>query len=88
MTVDDNTIEIHLIKLVDKSHLINSSSQLNSCWQLDWLVDRRHCSKDWNERSVAIRAKIQQAILDISEQQLIKKLPASSLFLSLSLRFQ
>ena len=32
---------------------------------IDWLVDRRHFSKDWNERSMAIRAKIQQAIFDM-----------------------
>lgn len=45
---------------------------------LDWLVDRRHCSKDWNERSVAIRAKIQQAILDMPEHDEIKRLLGSS----------
>ncbi|CAF1226820.1 unnamed protein product [Adineta ricciae] len=60
MTFDDNTIDIHLTKLVD------------------WLVDRRHCSKDWNERSVAIRAKIQQAILDMPEHDEIKRLLGSS----------
>jgi hypothetical protein len=45
---------------------------------IDWLVDRRHCSKDWNERSVAIRAKIQQAILDMPEHDEIKRLLGSS----------
>jgi hypothetical protein len=45
---------------------------------LDWLVDRRHCSKDWNERSIAIRAKIQQAILDMPEHEEIKRLLGSS----------
>jgi hypothetical protein len=47
-------------------------------FQIDWLVDRRHCSKDWNERSVAIRAKIQQAILDMPEHEEIKRLLGSS----------
>jgi len=42
------------------------------------LVDRRHCSKDWNERSVAIRAKIQQAIIDMPEHDEIKRLLGSS----------
>ncbi|CAF3801218.1 unnamed protein product [Adineta steineri] len=45
---------------------------------VDWLVDRRHCSKDWNERSVAIRAKVQQAILDMPEHDEIKRLLGSS----------
>ncbi|CAF0975254.1 unnamed protein product [Rotaria magnacalcarata] len=45
---------------------------------VDWLVDRRHCSKDWNERSIAIRAKIQQAILDLPEHDEIKRLLGSS----------
>ncbi|UJR34301.1 hypothetical protein I4U23_021704 [Adineta vaga] len=45
---------------------------------VDWLVDRRHCSKDWNQRSVAIRAKIQQAILDMPEHDEIKRLLGSS----------
>ncbi|CAF4980497.1 unnamed protein product, partial [Rotaria sp. Silwood1] len=29
------------------------------------VVDHRYCSKDWNELSVAIRAKTQQTILNI-----------------------
>ncbi|CAF0803382.1 unnamed protein product [Rotaria sordida] len=45
---------------------------------VDWLVDRRHCPKDWNERSIAIRSKIQQAILDMPEHDEIKRLLGSS----------
>ncbi|CAF0738206.1 unnamed protein product [Rotaria sordida] len=44
---------------------------------VDWLVDRRYCSKDWNERSGVIRANIQQAILDIPQHDQIKILLAS-----------
>lgn len=47
---------------------------------VDWLVDRRHCSKDWNERSAAIRAKIQQAILDMPQNDEIQQLLSSSFF--------
>jgi hypothetical protein len=42
------------------------------------LVDRRHSTKDWNERAVAIRAKIQQAILDMPEHPQIKTLLESA----------
>ena len=45
---------------------------------LDWLIDRRHCPKDWNERSVAIRAKIQQSVGDMPEDEQIKRLLSSS----------
>ncbi|CAF1522712.1 unnamed protein product [Rotaria sordida] len=45
---------------------------------VDWLVDRRHCSKDWNEQSVAIRAKVRQALLDMLEHDEIKRLLGSS----------
>ncbi|CAF3908881.1 unnamed protein product [Rotaria sordida] len=44
---------------------------------VDWLVDRRYYSKDWNERSVIIRANIQLAILDIPQHDQIKILLAS-----------
>jgi hypothetical protein len=73
MTIDDTTIDIHLTKLVGKfiSRFIENDL-------IDWLVDRRHCSKDWNERLVAIREKIQQAILDMPEHQEIKRLLGSS----------
>ncbi|CAF1533450.1 unnamed protein product [Rotaria sordida] len=42
------------------------------------VVDRRHCSKDWNEQSVAIRAKVRQALLDMLEHDEIKRLLGSS----------
>ncbi len=45
---------------------------------INWLVDRCHCSKDWNEQSVTIRTKIQQAILDMPAHDEIKRLFASS----------
>ena len=79
MTIDDTTIDIHLSKLVGSffESLSLSLSQPHSL-RLDWLVDRRHSTKDWNERAVAIRAKIQQAILDMPEHPQIKTLLESA----------
>jgi hypothetical protein len=44
----------------------------------DWLVDRRHCPKNWSERAVAIRAKIEQALVDMPENDEIKRLLGAS----------
>lgn len=76
MTIDDTTIDIHLSKLVGSFFLL-LLGRSNLVW-LDWLVDRRHSTKDWNERAVAIRAKIQQAILDMPEHPQIKTLLESA----------
>ncbi|CAF4054798.1 unnamed protein product, partial [Didymodactylos carnosus] len=43
-----------------------------------WLVDRRHCPKDWSERALAIRSKIQHSIQDMPENDEIKRLLGSS----------
>lgn len=76
MTIDDSTIDIHLTKLVGQCRPVSLIEK--EFLRIDWLVDRRHCSKDWNERSVAIRAKVQQAILDMPEHEEIKRLLGSS----------
>lgn len=41
---------------------------------VDWLIDRRHCPKDWNQRSIAIRAKIEESIIDLPDHQQIQQL--------------
>ncbi|CAF2972609.1 unnamed protein product [Rotaria sp. Silwood2] len=80
MTVDDSTVDIHLIKLVDSAHdylfLFLNNNKIDHL--TDWLVDRLHCTKDCNERLIAIRLKIQQAILHIHEHDEIKRLLGSS----------
>lgn len=41
-------------------------------------MDRRHCPKDWNERVMAIRAKIAKARLDLPDDQRINEILCSS----------
>jgi hypothetical protein len=41
---------------------------------VDWLVQRRHCKKDWGENLGAIRRKIKAAIKDMPESEDIKQL--------------
>ncbi|VDK60992.1 unnamed protein product [Anisakis simplex] len=40
----------------------------------DWLVNRRHCSKDWQKSVLVIREKIKHAIQDMPEDERILKL--------------
>ncbi|XP_046568066.1 CDK5 regulatory subunit-associated protein 3-like [Haliotis rubra] len=41
---------------------------------LDWLISRRHCSKEWQGATVAIREKINSAIQDMPEVEEISAL--------------
>lgn len=41
---------------------------------VDWLVQRRHCKKDWGENLAPIRRKIRAALLDMPENEEIKQL--------------
>ncbi|XP_071100814.1 CDK5 regulatory subunit-associated protein 3-like [Haliotis cracherodii] len=41
---------------------------------LDWLVSRRHCSKDWQKATITIREKINTAIQDMPEVEEISAL--------------
>lgn len=41
---------------------------------MDWLVQRRHCKKDWGENLAAIRRKIRVALVDMPENEEIKEL--------------
>lgn len=45
---------------------------------LDWLVTRRHCRKDWGENLANIRRKIKAALMDMPENEDIKKILAGS----------
>lgn len=41
---------------------------------VDWLVQRRHCKKDWGENLAAIRRKIRSALKDMPEHEEMKQL--------------
>lgn len=41
---------------------------------VDWLVQRRHCKKDWGENLASIRRKIRAALKDMPENEEIKQL--------------
>lgn len=41
---------------------------------VDWLVQRRHCKRDWGENLASIRRKIKSAIKDMPENEEIKQL--------------
>lgn len=41
---------------------------------VDWLVQRRHCKKDWGENLSSIRRKIKAALKDMPESEEIKQL--------------
>lgn len=45
---------------------------------LDWILDRRHCQRDWPKNVLPIRAKINQAIVDMPENEEIKSLLSGS----------
>lgn len=55
-----------------------SSSQIPidiHCTKLvDWLIQRRHCTKDWSENLAIIRRKIRAALRDMPENEEIKQL--------------
>lgn len=41
---------------------------------VDWLIQRRHCTKDWSENLAVIRRKIKSALRDMPENEEIKQL--------------
>lgn len=41
---------------------------------VDWLIQRRHCTKDWSENLAVIRRKIKAALRDMPENEEIKQL--------------
>ncbi|XP_065212865.1 CDK5 regulatory subunit-associated protein 3 [Planococcus citri] len=45
---------------------------------LEWLLDRRHCKKDWQAQITSIREKINAAIQDMPENESIKELLSGS----------
>ncbi|CAF2803728.1 unnamed protein product [Rotaria sp. Silwood2] len=73
----------NILKTLQKHVDINDGKLSNFFYKYNLIknsygLDRRHCQKDWNEQSGAIRAKIQQAILDMPEHDEIKRLLDSS----------
>ncbi|VDK76914.1 unnamed protein product [Litomosoides sigmodontis] len=47
---------------------------IHSSKLLDWLLNRRHCNKDWQKNVMVIREKISAAIQDMPEDERIVKL--------------
>uniref|UniRef100_A0A915BV85 CDK5RAP3-like protein n=2 Tax=Parascaris univalens TaxID=6257 RepID=A0A915BV85_PARUN len=47
---------------------------IHSTKLLDWLINRRHCSKDWQKAVLVIREKISHAIQDMPEDERIVQL--------------
>ncbi|VDM49161.1 unnamed protein product [Toxocara canis] len=47
---------------------------IHSSKLLDWLINRRHCSKDWQKSVLVIREKINHAIQDMPEDKRIVQL--------------
>ncbi|XP_077483736.1 CDK5 regulatory subunit-associated protein 3 [Amblyomma americanum] len=45
---------------------------------LDWLISRRHCNKDWQEKALVVREKINAAIQDMPEVEEITNLLAGT----------
>lgn len=45
---------------------------------VDWLVQRRHCKRDWGENLASIRRKIKSALKDMPENEEIKQLLVGS----------
>lgn len=66
---------IKLINLVNNK-MYNSETPIDiHCAKLvDWLVQRRHCRKDWGENLASIRRKIKAALRDMPESEEIKQL--------------
>jgi len=49
-------------------------------------LDRRHCQRDWPKNVLPIRAKINQAIVDMPENEEIKSLlSGSSIYQSINM---
>ena len=79
--MEENVVDIHLSKLVGSFFNFNENSLEIISFCLDWFIERRHCPKDWNQRSIAIRAKINESFLDLPNHQFIDQLlnlPCSS----------
>lgn len=45
---------------------------------LDWLISRRHCNKDWQDKALVVREKINAAIQDMPEVEEITNLLAGT----------
>ncbi|CAL7938675.1 unnamed protein product [Xylocopa violacea] len=56
----------------------NIPIDINSSKLLEWLINRRHCNKDWHSNVLAIREKINNAIQDMPVHEGIAKLLSGS----------
>lgn len=52
----------------------NIPIDINSGKLLEWLLNRRHCKKDWQTHILSIREKINNAIQDMPIHEEIAKL--------------
>ncbi|CAK5075779.1 unnamed protein product [Meloidogyne enterolobii] len=67
--MDNLPIDIHSNKLLGLNFLF-----LKFNFLLDWLISRRHCSKNWQSNFDEIRQKISNAIKDMPENEQIIKI--------------
>lgn len=51
---------------------------INTGKLLEWLINRRHCTKDWHIKVLIIREKINNAIQDMPVHEGIAKLLSGS----------
>ena len=51
---------------------------INIGFYKDWILDRRHCNRDWSKNVLPIRTKINLAIQDMPENEEIKSLLSGS----------
>lgn len=51
---------------------------INCAKLIDWLVQRRHCNRDWGENLAIVRRKIRAALKDMPENEQIKELLTNS----------
>lgn len=56
----------------------NIPIDINSGKLLDWLINRRHCGKDWHSKILTVREKISNAIQDMPVHDDIAKLLSGS----------
>lgn len=70
-------IDIHANKLLGKISLLDSDHEMIKFVTTDWLVSRRHCSKDWVKSLTTIRQMIVKALQDMPEHEEIARILSS-----------
>ena len=76
-------IDIHTNKLAgtcvsNETVLAQRLSLCDSKFSTDWLISRRHCSKNWTQKLADVRQKIKKALEDMPESDDIARILADS----------